>query len=111
MGVSLALTVNAKHPPLYVSKISSNVFALSVKLEQRSRNYMTCFMPGVMSLCISASSEPPMYVSFPKNRARSSGLSHMGKTVEGISDLHSAPEMAGKGMMEWFLAPCEAHWR
>lgn len=52
-----------------------------------------------------------MYVSFPKNRARSSGLSHVGKTSEGISDLPSAPEMDGKGMMGWLLAPCEAHWR
>lgn len=111
MGVSLALTVNAKHPPLHVRKISSNIFPLSVKLEQRNRNYMTFFMLGVMSLCISASPEPHMYVSFPKNRARSSSLSHVGKTLEGISDLPSAPEMDGKGMMGWLLAPCEAHWR
>lgn len=111
MGISLALTVDAmypKYPPLHASKTSSNVFLLSVKLEQRSRNCMKCFMPRLMGLCVSTTPEPTVYASFLKIRARSSGLSHMGKAGEGISDLPSASEMDGKGMTEWFLAACEA---
>lgn len=39
--------------------------------------------------------ESPLYLSFPKNRARSSGLSH--KTVEGVWDLPSEPENGWEG--------------
>lgn len=62
-----------------------------------------------MVLCMSPPPESPLYLSFPKNRARSCSLSN--KTVEGMWDLPSEPEMDGKGRMEWFLSLHKARWR
>lgn len=39
------------------------------------------FLTQNFQMCICASPEPPMEMSFPKVRARSSGLGHIGKRI------------------------------
>lgn len=93
------MTVNAKHPPFDISKTSSSIFPLSRKLEPRGRNYITCFIPGSDGLSTSRVSS---ISKFSKKQSK------VHKTVGGVWDLPSEPEMDGKGRMEWFLSPHKA---